>query len=281
MAARIVIRACESQDLTVEDWLRRPYRGIRPTDLRRNEGVRRPPGTNAASLLDEDHGSEAAAFAGERYRAIYRRAVHEGEVERLKRMPWGIGAAITRSDARLYEPADFFACRTREVRRYWRMALASGQILLRDDPPMLQLIDPYGQRPAPAPEGLDLEELFAVAAANICELHNEPPPSPSLPPSQRWALTEILGAPDAPVCEEYNQAADVIALPQNARVRRAPSALRREYSEGGMRLDECASRIVKLVEELRLTAVSPPSPSTPIEPHDIGVVCYQVVLPTS
>ncbi|MYE24095.1 MAG: hypothetical protein F4Y01_09145 [Gammaproteobacteria bacterium] len=233
------------------------------------------------TLLDEDQGTAGAAFAGEHYRAIYRRAVQEGEVERLNRMPWGIGAGIARSDSRLEEPAVFFACRTREDRRYWRIVSASGEILLRDDLPMLQLTDPEGQRPAPVPEDLDLEGLFAVAAADICELNNEPPPSPNLQSSQRWALRDILGAPDAPVGEEYNQAADVLAMPQTARVRRALSALRREYSEGGMSVSECASRIVKLVDELRLTAVSPPSPPTPIQPDDIGVVCYQVVLPTN
>lgn len=233
---------------------------------------------NDASLLDDDRG---AAFAGEHYRAIYRRAVREGEVERLKRMSWGFGAAIARSGSRLDEPAVFFACRTREDRRYWRMVSASGEILLRDDLPMLQLIDPDGQQPTPVPADLDLEGLFAVAAADICELHNEPPPSPNLQRSQRWALRNILGAPDAPVGKRYNQAADVLAMPQSARVRRALSALRREYSEGGMSVGECASRIVTLVEELRLTAVSPPSPPTPIQPDDIGVVCYQVVLPAT
>ena len=211
--------------------------------------------SNDASLLDEDRGAGGAAFAGEHYRAIYRRAVQEGEVDRLKRMPWGIGAAITRSDSRLDEPVVFFACRTREDRRYWRMVSASGEILLRDDLPMLQLIDPDGQKHAPVPESLDLEGLFAVAAADICELHNEPPPSQSLPPSQRWALTDILGAPDAPVGDKFNQAADVFAMPQTARVKRALSVLRREHSEGGMSVRKCTSRIVRLVEELRLTAV--------------------------
>ena len=235
--------------------------------------------SNDASLLDEDRGSEGAAFAGEHYRAIYRRAVQEGEVERLKRMPWGIGAAITRSDSRLDEPAVFFACRTRQDRRYWRAVSASGEILLRDDLPMLQLIDPDRQQSVTIPQDLDLEGLFAIVAEDICERHNEVPPSPNLPASQRWALTEILGAPDAPAGDEYNQAADVLAMPQTARVRRALSTLRREHTEGDMSVREGASRIVKLVEELRLSAVSPPSPPTPIQPVDLGVVCYQVVVP--
>lgn len=235
--------------------------------------------SNDASLLDEDRGAGGAAFAGEHYRAIYRRALNEGEVDRLKRMPWGIGAGIARSDSRLDEPAVFFACRTREDRRYWRVVSASGEILLRDDLPMLQLIDPDGQQSVTIPQDLDLEGLFAVAAADICERHNEPPPSPNLPASQRWALTEILGAPDAPVGPEYNHAADVLAMPQTARVRRALSALRREHTEADMSVRECASRIVNLVEELRLSAVSQPSRPTPIQPRDLGVVCYQVVVP--
>ena len=237
--------------------------------------------SNDASLLDDDRGAGGAAFAGEHYRAIYRRALKEGEVDRLKRMPWGIGAAIARSDSRLDEPAVFFACRTRQERRYWRVVSASGEILLRDDLPMLQLIDPDGQQSVTIPQDLDLEGLFAIAAEDICERHNQPAPSPNLPASQRWALTEILGAPDAPVGPDYNQAADVLAMPQTARVRRALSALRREHTEGDMSVRECASRIVKLVEELRLSAVSPPSPPIPIQPDDLGVVCYQVVVPTS
>jgi superfamily II DNA or RNA helicase len=235
--------------------------------------------SNDASLLDEDRGAGGAAFAGEHYRAIYRRAAKEGEVDRLKRMPWGIGAAIVRPDSRLDEPAVFFACRTREDRRYWRVVSASGEILLRDDLPMLQLIDQDRQQSVTIPEDFDLEGLFAIAADDICERHNEPAPSPNLPASQRWALSEILGAPDAPAGDEYNQAADVLAMPQTARVRRALSALRREHAEGGISVRECASRIVKLVEELRLSAVSPPPPPTPIQPDDIGVVCYQLVVP--
>ena len=60
-------------------------------------------------------------------------------------------------------------------------AAFAGEILLRHDLPMLQLIDPDGQQPAPIPERLDLELLFTVAAADICELHNKPPPNPNLP----------------------------------------------------------------------------------------------------
>ncbi len=231
------------------------------------------------SLFDEDRGSHGAAFAGEHYRAIYRRAVNEGEVERLRSTPWGIGAAIVRADSRIEEPMAFFACRTREDRRYWRAVSASGDVLLSDDLPMLQLIDPEGQQTVEMPTDLDLEGLFAIAAEDICQSHNRPPERPKLPPSQLWALTEVLGSADAPRGDDFNRAADVLAMPQSVSVRRELSKLRRRHEAGGASVRECAVKIVGMVDDLRLSAVSPPAPSTPIQPSDLGVVCYMVVLP--
>lgn len=233
------------------------------------------------TLLDEDEGPGGAAFAGEHYRAIYRRAVREGEVDRVRALPWGIGAAIARTAPELDEPAVFFACRTRDDRRYWRMVSASGAIVQRDDLPMLRLIDPAGQEPRPVPSDLDLESLFTPAAADICAAHNQPPSRPNPPASQRWALNDILSAPDAAVGDAYNFAADVLSVPQGALVRRALSELRREYGEGGLSLPECAQRILEIVEEFRLRPVALPEAPSPITPDDLGVVCYQVVIPAS
>ena len=231
------------------------------------------------TLLDEDEGPGGAAFAGEHYRALYRRAVREGEADRVSALPWGIGAAIARTTAALDEPAVFFACRTRDGRRYWRMVSASGEIAHRDDLPMLRLIDPTGQESRPVPEALDLEELFAVATADIIDEHNQPTKPPAPPASQRWALNDILSAPDAPRGDAYNTAAEVLSVPQGTPVRRALSALRREYTAGGVGLVECAERIVAEVERFRLRPVTLPEPSPPITAEDLGVVCYQVVVP--
>ena len=160
------------------------------------------------------------------------------------------------------------------------MVSASGAIVQRDDLPMLRLIDPAGQAPRPIPADLDLERLFAVAAADICEAHNQPPSPPNPPASQRWALNDILSAPDAPTGDAYNSAADVLSVPQGALVRRALSELRREYGEGRMSLPECADRILGIVEQFRLRPVELPDAPSPITPDDLGVVCYQVILPT-
>ena len=73
--------------------------------------------------------------------------------------------------------------------------------------------------------------------------------------------------------------ADVLSVPQGALVRRALSELRREYGNGGMSLPECANRIRDIVEQFRLRPVDLPDAPSPITADDLGVVCYQVVLP--
>ena len=71
----------------------------------------------------------------------------------------------------------------------------------------------------------------------------------------------------------------MLSVPQGTLVRRALSELRREYSEGGMSLLECANRVLAVVEQFRLRPVALPAPPSPITTGDLGVVCYQVVLP--
>ena len=104
-------------------------------------------------MLDEREND--SAFMGELFRSHLRRAAEEGEVNRLQGLPWGIGAAFVQEVRTLTEPAVFFACRTRSDARYWRMVSQSGEILYREDLPMLQLIDPQGQLGSSIPDGLD------------------------------------------------------------------------------------------------------------------------------
>ena len=118
-----------------------------------------------------------------------------------------------------------------------------------------------------------------MAASDIVAAHNQPVSAPTPPASQRWALNDILGAPDAPRGATYNTAADVLAVPQGTPVRRALSELRREYGESGMSLLECADRVRDVVERFRLRPVALPEQPSPITEDDLGVVCYQVVVP--
>ncbi len=237
-----------------------------------------------ATLLDElgEGGEIGSAFAGELFRSHLRRAAEEGEVARLKDLPWGIGAAFVQRSPTLAEPAVFFACRTRRDERYWRMVSQSGDIIQREDLPMLRLIDPQNQPGIAMPDSLDLERLFAIAAADICEAHNalvDPEARfAALPASQRWALS-ILRSAEAPEGTEFNEADEALSVGRNNIVRHELSELRREREAGGISLADCARRIVDVVRQFGLRPVPIPQAPQPINEEDLGVVCYQVVAP--
>ena len=237
-----------------------------------------------ATLLDEQEsgGETGSAFAGELFRSYLRRAAEEGEIARLRDLPWGIGAAFVQRSPTLAEPAVFFACRTRRDERYWRMVSQSGEILYREDLPMLRLIDPHEQPNCPLPDSLDLERLFTIAAADICAANNallDPEARfAALPASQRWAL-DVLRSPDAPAGEEYDEADQALSVGRNNLVRRDLSELRREYEGGGMSATDGARRIVEVVARFGLRPVEAPQAPEPIGEDDLGVVCYQVVMP--
>ena len=162
------------------------------------------------------------------------------------------------------------------------MVSQSGEILYREDLPMLRLIDPQEQPGWPIPEGLDLERLFAAAADDICKAHNallDPEARiASLPASQRWAL-DVLRLPDAPVGEEYDEGDQALSAGRNNLVRRELSALRREFKDRGMSVADCARRIIDVVARFGLRPIEAPRAPEPITEDDLGVVCYQVVLP--
>ena len=236
-----------------------------------------------ATLLDEDNGGETgSAFAGELFRSHLRRAAEEGEVARLKDLSWGIGAAFVQRSPTLTESVVFFACRTRRDERYWRMVSQSGEVLYREDLPMLRLIDPHEQPGCPIPAGLDLEHLFALAAADICASHNallDPEARfAALPASQRWALDKLRD-PDAPSGDVYDNADQALSVGRNNLVRRDLSELRRQFERGGMSVADCARRVVEVVARFGLRPVDTPQAPEPINENDLGVVCYQVVLP--
>ena len=238
-----------------------------------------------ATLLDEQEsgGESGSAFAGELFRSHLRRAAEEGELSRLQGLPWGIGAAFVQRSPTLAEPAVFFACQTRRDERYWRMVSQSGEVLSREDLPMLRLIDPQEQPGRLIPDGLDLERLFAVAAADICAAHNAllDPESrfTALPASQRWAI-DVLRSPDAPAGSEYDDADQALSVGRNNLVRRELSELRREYEGGGMSVTDCVRRTIEVVERFGLRPIEAPPAPEPITEDDLGVVCYQVVMPS-
>ena len=103
------------------------------------------------------------------------------------------------------EPAVFFACRTRNEERYWRMVSQSGAILHCEYLLMVRLIDPREEPGRPINYGLDLKQLFAAEAIDTCKTLNallDPAARfSSLPASQRWSLN-ILRSPGGPAGEQ-------------------------------------------------------------------------------
>ncbi len=186
---------------------------------------------------------------------------------------WRIGVELS---------AGGFACRTRRDERYWRIVRQSGEVLHREDLPMLRLIDPHGQPGCPVPDSLNFERLFTIAAADICAAHNallDPEARfAALPASQRWAL-DVLRSPDAPAGDEYDEADQALSVGRNNLVRRELSELRREHEGGGMSEADCARRVVEVVARFGLRPVPTPQAPDPITEDDLGVVCYQVVVP--
>ena len=249
-----------------------------------NSFVERLTGGDITLLDDSEHSDESSSsYAGEFFRALLRRKLEEGEIKILKELPWGIGSAFVQRSPTLKETAVFFACQTRQDERYWRTVTQSGDVLLRDDLPMLQLIDPQGQSECSIPEDVDLERLFSLVAADIVRTHNallDPEKRfAALPASQRWAL-DILRSPDAPAGSDYDEGDKALSVGRNALVKRELSELRRKYQNGELSVKDCAEQIVKTVKRFGLRPVRQSRMPKQINEEDLGVVCYQVIIPS-
>jgi len=235
------------------------------------------------TLLGE--GEDAGgSFAGEQLRSLLLRAAAEGEVSRLRELPWGVGAAFRQgAGVPSRGPAGvFFACRTRTdpPQRYWRYV--RDDELDRDDLPMLRRIDPG---PAPSAElDLDLEPAWRFAVDDIVREHNRRA-DPALaedrvPASQRFALS-ILRDPSVALPPGAEEADELLSVPRGAVVRGSLSDVQRTLSARRISNNEAAERIVEIVREYGLTPVPPPLALAPITEDDVGVVCWTRVLPAS
>ena len=100
-----------------------------------------------------------------------------------------------------------------------------------------------------------------------------------MPASQRWAL-DVLRSPDAPSGEVYDEADQSLSVGRNNLVRRELSELCREYEVGGMSVTDCSRRIIEVVARFGLRPVEAQQAPEPITEDDLGVVCYQVVVPS-
>ena len=234
-------------------------------------------------LYEADPSGAPQGLSPEQIRSRLRRAFEEGEVERLRKLPWGIGASFRQGEGiPSTGPAGvFFACRTTSGHKYWRYVEADESRVETAPGAILRRIDP-GNAPNVEHPPIDLEAAWQTAVASIVEEHNERAASARDPapvgPIQRWAL-DVLRDPAALLPEGAESAYEALSVDRSRTVRTALGAIRRTLQDELISLTEAASRIVEVAHSFGLRKIDPPEPLTEITDEDVGVVCWLGVLP--
>ena len=237
-----------------------------------------------STLLDQQDGAAGElVLSTDALRAELRRAVAEGEVERLRKLPWGVGAAFRQGPGvpSRGAPGVFFACRVGESSgaswSYWRYV--SGEDVLSEPAQILRRIDP-GEAPGIADPPVDIESAWERAVESIVEEHNRDaaaPASESIGPVQRWALT-VLADPAAGQPDGAAEAWEVLQVGRSQPERKALGEIKRLLEREEISSTEAARRIVDVTRSYGLRPVEPPAVREPIEESDVGVVCWMAVL---
>ncbi|MCY4369563.1 MAG: helicase-related protein [bacterium] len=236
------------------------------------------------SLLNETgHDSTPQGLSPEQVRSQLRRAFEEGEAQRLRQLPWGIGAAFHQGNSipSTGPPGVFFACRTTSDQKYWRYIETDNNEVESAPGAILRRINP-GNAPNVDNPPIDLEAAWQTAVTSIVEEHNQRAASSGDPapvgPIQRWAL-ELLRNPAALLPEGAENAYQALSVDRSRTVRTALGAIRRDLNNEHINPTTAANRIVEVVQSYGLHEVEPPEALTPITQNDVGVVCWLAALP--
>lgn len=242
--------------------------------------------------LTRDAEEDSGAFVGEELRRMIDRAVAEGEVERVRNLPWGIGACFRQQPGGRSEgaPGVFFATRTQPMAdaehgyRYWRYVEWDSDELVQGDLKILRRIDPQGGKPA-EPKGMDLDRAWERAAASIVAAHNERADlrarQEQIGPRQRWALDVIrdpsVGLPVG--AEQVDEVDAALSVERSSAVRRSLREIQERLEAAEISRDDAAAEIVQAVKDFGLRPVEPAPLPEKIEADRLGVVCWMAVLP--
>lgn len=248
------------------------------------------------SLLDAAE-EESGAFVGEELRRMIDRAAAEGEIARVRALPWGIGACFRQTSHGRSQglPGVFFATRTKPMAdaedgfRYWRHVPFAGEGEQHPDPlaldlEILKVIDPDGGVPADTVEGFDLEAAWEIASESIIAAHNERSDlrtrQEPVGPRQRWAL-ELLRDPTValPSLDRAERAIAALSVERSSAVRRALGQVYERLDAGDISRNDAASGVLDVVEGFGLRRVETLPPVEKITADDLGVVCWMAVLP--
>jgi superfamily II DNA or RNA helicase len=241
-----------------------------------------------AREAEEDSG----AFVGEELRRMIDRAVAEGEVERVRHLPWGVGACFRQRPGGRSSgaPGVFFATRTRPMAdaehgyRYWRFVELDSGDLVEGDLEILRRIDPHGGEPAEL-VGVDLDRAWERAATSIVAAHNERADlrarQEQIGPRQRWALDLIrdpsVGLPVS--TKQLDQVDAALSVERSSAVRRALRQVQDRLEAADVSRDGAAAAVVGVVRDFGLRPVEPPPLPEKIDADQLGVVCWMAVLP--
>lgn len=237
------------------------------------------------SLLAEDNEpAHTGAFSGERLRADLLRAVAEGSIDRLRALPWGIGAGFRQGPTipSFGDPGVFFACRTKCGYRYWRFVEAD-LTPVANDADLLARIEP-GDAPALPVEdmSLNLEEAWSVAAGSIVEEHNRRADprtdDDSVGPMQRFAL-DLLRDPEIPIVSGMDEAELALSVERGQGVRQSISRIHAAVLDDQISRSTAAQQLVQVVRDFGLREVEAPLQLDPITADEVGVVCWMIVRP--
>lgn len=240
-------------------------------------------------LDDADPTNGFAAFSGEMLRAQLMRALEEGEVDRIRDLPWGVGAAFRQGpDIPSTGPAGyFFACRINDDKGepYWRYVSKgpAGFAISNEPATILRRINPGNAPKVDESEidlGLDLEEAWQKASSSIVEEHNQlaKKGEASIGPIQQWAIN-LLANPDIPSPADASQASEALSIGRSNLVRTELGAIRNTMKEEQITATVAAQKIVEVVQNYGLRKVEKPTPLKEITKDDIGVVCWMAILP--
>ncbi len=237
-----------------------------------------------STLLDEQEGAAGElGLSADALRAELRRAVEEGEVERLRKLPWGVGAVFRQGPGvpSRGAPGVFFACRVAGSSgaswSYWRYVSSDG--VLSEPALILRRIDP-GEAPGIVEPQIEIESAWERAVESIVEEHNldaAEPASESIGRVQKWALT-VLADPSAGQPDGAEEAWDALQTGRSQPERKALGEIKRSFEREEIASTEAARRIVGVTRSYGLRPVEPPAEKEPIDEGDVGVVCWMAVL---
>ena len=235
-------------------------------------------------------GGEVGAQSGEEFRQELRQAISKQYGDRIKDLPWGVGAVMRRQDRRnrTGDPEGFTFCADVYGRTFYRFVSKA------------RALDEIPEDPAAGIERETLRCLSLMACAEDCqglevdddvldlaycawkvarddifaewEKSTDPANlSPRIRPLFRSAAHQVrLHPPPNLSLPEIDEVAAALEAPLPIKIERD---LRRFFT-GELGDEALSGQIVEWVREIGLQPWHPPEPLDPIDPSDVTLVCF-------